>query len=237
MMLHDQLLLMAAVIGLYLGDSMLLLCHNEIVLQSHRGGFIVSAGAAAELGGRHLFLPNPCCPQRMLVRLSWPDAGAPERCGSRMQRTTLALKVIAPWTWLLLGLFMLGLPCALRFGMDGVLLAWLALTYLTIVAMLLQVFRYRKALNLSRRAVLALAFDALLCAPFAINMIRKISLRQASPASLYTVASSMLSTGEKQALTRILSARIQLDLAFVDAGSAASDALHAYLKQFEDITP
>lgn len=237
MTLHDQWLLMGGVIGLYLYDSVLLLFHNEVVLEARRGGYIVSGGSKLEVGGRHLFLPNPCFPQRMLVRLSWPYDSLPGLRLARWKRAKLALSVVAPWTWMLLGLFFVGLPCALLVGTDVTLLGWLLLTYLTIAAMLVQVARHRKALNLSPRAVVALAFDALLCAPFALNIVRKISLRQVAPASLHAFASSTLSPAENAVLAGILRERIRTSLDFVEPGSETSDALHACLKRFEDETP
>lgn len=233
---HDQWMLMGGVVGLYLYDSALLLFHNEVVLEARRRGYLVSAGGVLEFGGRHLFLPNPCCPHRLLIRAGWPDGESPDRRSARWKRSRLALSIIAPWTWLLLGLFLVALPGALWVGTNVVLLGWLLLTYAAIAAMLLQVYRHRNALNLSRRAVIALAFDALLCAPFAINMVRKISLRQAAP-DLRSVAASRLSSAENSVLTGILRERIHTSLSFVEPGSDASDALHAYLKRFEDGTP
>lgn len=230
---------MIGVVGLYLHDSVLLLFHNEIVLEAKRSGYNVSGGAALEFGGRHVFLPNPCCPHRMLIRLSWAAGGASDVHTQpiRWKRVGCALSAVAPWTWTLFGLFFLGLPCALWLGTNAVLLSWLALTYLVLATMLMQVWRHRRALNLSRRAVAALAFDVLLCAPFAINIIRKISLRQAPAPDLRAVASSMLSPAENVVLAGILRERIQVSLGFMELGSEAGDALNAYLKHFEDGTP
>jgi len=239
MTLHDQILLMAAVLGLYLYDAMLLLYHNEIVFESRRRGYHVSAGAPVQVGGRHLYLPNPCLPHRMLIRLHWPDADvqASGKPGRQGVRTRLALQVIAPWTWLLLVLMIVGLPSAMWAGTSNVLLVWLMCTYSAIVMMLIQVFRYRDALGLSRRAATALAFDALLCAPFAINMVRKISLRQTPPHSLRSMAACMLSATEQARLKQLLQERIHLSLDFIEPGSAAGNELIAYLKHFEEARP
>ncbi|MBB6245023.1 hypothetical protein [Rhodanobacter sp. A1T4] len=235
MTLHDHWLLMAGIAVLYLYDSALLLFHNEIVLETRRTGYLVSGGSVMEFRGRHLFLPNPLCPHRALVRLSWA-ADEPMTSGAlrtRGRRVRLALAVIAPWTCALLGLFFVALPCALWVGTDVLLLGWLILTYLTIAAMLWQVWRARKALSLSGKAVVALAFDALLCAPFAINMVRKINLRQELP-SLRSVALSRLSPAENVVLSGILRQRIEASLGFLEPGTEASNALLAYLKRFED---
>lgn len=234
MLLHDQWLLMGAIAGLYLYDSVMLLFHNEVALEACSKGYLVSVGSTLELGGRHLFLPNPCFPHRALARLSWPHGGSPDWRPVRWKRSLLALSVIAPWTWLLLALFFVGLPCALQFGTDVVLLGWLLLTYLVIAAMLVQVCRHRKALGLAPRAVVALAVDALLCAPFALNIIRKISLRQASAASLRGFAAAMLSPAENATLAGMLRGRIDISLDHVEPGSEASKTLRGYLNPDED---
>ena len=235
MTLQDQWWLMAGIVGLYLYDSALLLFHNEIVLEARRDGYLVSGGTAMEFRHRRLFLPNPLCPQRPLIRMAWrvdePIDKVPQRLPG--PRVRLSLSVIAPWTWLLLGLFFVGLPTTLWFGTEQLLLGWLVLTYLAIALMLGRVWRYRKALNLTNLAVAALAFDGLLCAPFAINMVRKISLRQPHPTSLRALAAGTLSPAENTALCRILRDRIQTSLAFHESDTAASDALRGYLKHFE----
>ncbi|WP_158755083.1 hypothetical protein [Dyella sp. S184] len=239
MTLHDHWWLMAGIVALYLYDSALLLFHNEIVLETRRSGCLVSGGAAMEFRGRHPYLPNPLCPHRPLVRLSWsvdePLDGSAHRI--RWRRIKLALSSIAPWAWMLFGLFFVGLPGVLCFGTDALLLGWLVLTYLTIIAMLGQVWVRRKALNLSGRAIAALSLDVLLCAPFAINMVRKISLRQVHSSGLYAFASSTLSAAEKAVLCEILRGRIQASLDFQEPNSGASHALRAYLKNFEDGIP
>ena len=226
---------MAGIAALYLYDSALLLFHNEIVFELRRGGCRVSGGSVMELRGRHLFVPHPCCPQRALVRLTWsPDGPSGSGTGTAIpRRLRMALAAIAPWTWALLSLFFAGLPCVLWFGTNASLLIWLLLTYLVIGAMLWRVYRHRRALNLSRRDFAALAFDALLCAPFAINVVRKISLRQRPSISLRGMASSTLSPAETAALSAILRRKIEMSLGFLEPGTERSDGLIAYLKHFE----
>jgi hypothetical protein len=240
MILHDGLLLLGGVVALYLYDSALLLYHNDLVLIVRRNGYGISGGSAFELGGRHVYVPPPLCPHQALFRLNWPQRGVAdvEARPLRLRRTTLALAALAPWMWLLLALFAVGLPYALfASGNLLVLLGWIIAVYVTIIATLLQVFRYRKALNLSRRAVLAIAADALLCAPFALNIVRKIGLRQRIDVDLHALAASMLSPAAVRELTGVLGQRIKLSLAFAEPGRADAQALHAYLHAFEELCP
>ena len=180
MVLHDGLLLLGGVVVLYLYDSALLLYHNEIVVIGGRKGCRVSGGSSFEFRGRRVFLPLPLCPHQPLFRLSWPEDGVFEGRTQtlRYRRTRMALAALAPWMWLLLILFVAGLPYALFVSRDvAALLMWIVAVYSVILATLAQVYVSRKALHLSARAVASLAMDALLCVPFALNIVRKIGLR------------------------------------------------------------
>lgn len=238
MTLHDVLLLLGGVVGLYLYDSALLLYHNEIVLESRRNGCRVSGGSTFELRGRHVFLPNPFFPNRPLFRLNWPEHG--EFNGSAQsvpsRRIVVALSAIAPWTLLLLLLFAVALPYTLLVLQSAqALLAWMACVYAAIVLTLLHVYRYRKALNLSGRAVAAIALDALLCAPFALNIVRKIGLRQRFDGDLRVVAATRLSPKAVNDLAGILHERIHASLQFVEPDAPAFEALKTYLHHFEGL--
>ncbi len=238
MTLHDVLWLLGGVVALYLYDSALLLYHNEIVLESRRHGCRVSGGSTFELRGRHVFLPNPFCPHRPLFRLNWPEygefKGSTQRVPSR--RIAVALSAIAPWMLLLLFLFVIALPYALLVLQSAqALLAWIASVYAAIILTLFHVYRHRKALNLSGRAVAAIALDALLCAPFALNIIRKIGLRQRFDGDLRVVAATRLSPQAVNDLAGVLHERIHASLHFIEPDTPAFEALKAYLHHFEGL--
>ncbi|MFC3652552.1 hypothetical protein ACFONN_13425 [Dyella humi] len=238
MTLYDGLLLLGGVVVLYLYDSALLLFHNEIVLVGQRHGYGVSAGSGLELAGRHVYLPSPLFPHQPLFRMSWPQNGVPARHAPliRVRRVRVALAAASGWMLLLLVLFAVGLPYVLLVTRDArLLLAWIAAVYTVIGILLMHVYRHRKTLNLSRRAVVAIAMDALLCAPFALNMVRKIGLRQRLDVDLRTAANSMLSANANRELLAILRQRIQTSLGFVEPDEVASHALATYLADFEGL--
>lgn len=238
MTLHDGLLLLGGVVVLYLYDSALLLFHNEVVLLGERRSYGVSAGSAFELGGRHVFMPLPFFPHQPLFRMNWPEHGASSHNTPilRIQRVRVALAAMAYWVILLLLLFAVGLPYVLLVARDmHLLLGWIAAVYAVIAIMLAHVYRYRKALNLSSRAVAAVALDVLLCAPFALNIVRKIGLRQHFDMDLRTVASSLLSEKARSQLLVILRQRIRISLGFIESDDTATHALTAYLDHFEGL--
>ncbi|GLQ99448.1 hypothetical protein [Dyella mobilis] len=240
MTLHDGLLLLGVVVALYLYDSALLLYHNEVLLIATSRGYRVSAGSGIELGGRHVFVPAPFSPHRIAFRLSWPGQGVYAGAGQalRFRRVRIASAALAPWIFSLLALFAIGLPYVLFVsGNVEALLAWAAAVYAVILVTLWQVYRLRKALNMSRRAVLAIALDALLCAPFALNIVRKIGLRQQSDVDLRVLASTALSSAALDELTAILRQRIQASLHFIEPDDAQARALGAYLAYFEGLRP
>jgi hypothetical protein len=236
MTLHDVLLLLGGVVAFYLYDSALLLYHNEIVIVSARSGCRVSGGSTFELRGRHVFLPNPLCPHRPLFRLNWPEHGKLSEAGrpASSRRVVVVLSTLAPWMLLLLFLFAVALPYMLLVVQSAqALLAWIATVYAVIIFILFQVHRHRKALNLSGRAVAAIALDALLCAPFALNIVRKIGLRQRFDTDLRVVAATRLSPQAVRDLVGILDERIHASLQFVEPDAPASEALKTYLHHFE----
>lgn len=235
---HDGLLLLGGIVALYLYDSALLLYHNEIVIVSGRRGCRVSGGSTFELRGRHVFLPNPLCPHRPLFRLSWPGYG---QCSGGMQplrshRVIVALSATAPWMLLLLFLFAVALPYTLFVARNmEALLAWIVSVYAVIVFTMLHVYRYRKALHLSRRDVGAVALDALLCAPFALNIVRKIGLRQHFDGDLCALAATRFSPQAVDDLAGVLRERIQGSLHFIEPDAPAFDALNTYLHHIEGL--
>jgi hypothetical protein len=137
---------------------------------------------------------------------------------------------------LLLFLFVIALPYALLVLQSAqALLAWIASVYVAIILTLFHVYRHRKALNLSGRAVAAIALDALLCAPFALNIIRKIGLRQRFDGDLRVVAATRLSPQAVNDLAGVLHERIHASLHFIEPDTPAFEALKAYLHHFEGL--
>lgn len=238
MALRYELLLMCGIVVLYLYDSVVMLSHNEIVLVLKHGRWCVAGGSSTELAGRHAFLPNPFFPQRPLIRIGW-WAGEPachRDSPSRLDGLSLALSRIKHWNIALYALFFLGLPtCLLIAERDVALLVWMFAIYSLIITTLTQVYRTRATLNLTLSSILSLAVDALLCAPFAMNIVRKVSLLQPFDLDLRNVAENILEEPEFAALLCILQQRIQTSLYFVTEGGREALELALYLKYFEDL--
>ncbi len=170
---------MALAIGLYLYDSALLLYFDEgIVLPAGRARWLVRFGSSnVRLMGKDLFLPNPLLPHRPLYRLSWRVPALPAGADDQWGHRRALFGALAPLVWAMaLALFVL-LPLGLfsRLGTQF-LLAAVALLYLGILAALAWLAVRRAPLRLPAKTLALLAFECLVCPPFALNLVRKVSL-------------------------------------------------------------
>ena len=220
---------MALAVGLYLYDSALLLYANEAVLAARRkGGWLVEFGSnKTTLRGKELYLPNPLIPTRPLFRMAWSfEHAAPDAVvglledGARFTR-------FAPAVWSLFVLTFVFLPVVLfvRLG-DWAIVGVFGLIYVNLLAIVLVLWFARSQFQLSGPKAAAMGLDLLLCPPFAINIIRRLSLRL--PASDLVVAARRLQSAEGWDMTRAeLTARLTDEIAGEEEGSLRMAALVA----------
>lgn len=221
--------LIGGVVLMYLYDAALLLYHEEVAFETRRRGTPVTGGLMLELGGRQLFLPNPFTPWRPLYRLDWAvqsDTKGRRKGAAAPARLAVRLSVLVPWIGLLSALFALGLPACLWQGRGAAaLLGWMVATYATILATLGVAYAHRRRLGLTGGQVRALARDVLLCPPFALNLLRKVSLEQGDRLDLREILEGAPATRATTALARTVQARIATSLTFAEAGSDEERAL------------
>lgn len=170
------------VVGFYLLDSAMLLYANELVYLHRAGRWSFSVAPSHwQMLGRYLYLPGPLAPEQGLFRLCWSasaSAPAPQQRGEGLQHFLAAVDSLRHLMTLLWALVLVGLPATLLlFGTGAAFLLLVALAYATIVTLLWQIHRQRAVLGLNGRRFFRLAFDALACAPLALNLIRKITLQ------------------------------------------------------------
>lgn len=225
MILEAEAALMLAAAGLYLYDSALLLYRDEGVVSTvGRTGWAVRFGSI-QIRSRYLFIPSPLMPHRPIFRLVWkPETGA---AGDRRwtERRTL-FEPFFPLVWgMLVSIFVL-LPLALflRLG-DAVLLAALALLYLNILALLGWIALKRLSFGLTGRRFAALAFEALICSPFALNLVRKISAEMPVDENLVHAARRLQKAQDWESSRKQILARIDEELDFEGEESVRSSAL------------
>lgn len=230
---HAEVLLVAAMVGLYLYDSARLLHSNEGVLAATLGGrWSLHFGAEHyTLRGKEPFLPNPLLPHRPAFPLRWKQqlvAAAP--ASQRWTPPPFAhYKVLAPFIWLMaLALFGL-VPAGLfsRYGNEAIA-AGILLFYAAALLALGYVWFKRSALLLTRRQVGALAFESLTCPPFALNLVRHISWRAAPAEELVSAGRRLLRKDDWTATLPAVIKRIDNAIAWENEGTPRAHALAEY---------
>jgi hypothetical protein len=173
--------LLALAVIFYLYDSSVLLYSNETVFicDGSQRWSATSGWIGFLVGGRSLCALNPFTPHRPSFRLSWDFDALPEgndlSWAERAQRNSK----LRPWTLAagvaLYVLLPLGMFTSL--GRYAVIPALFLLYGSTIVA-LIQLRRSESLLALSRKRFWGFAFECMACPPFAVNMVRRMTLAE-----------------------------------------------------------
>ncbi|WP_415252671.1 hypothetical protein [Thermomonas sp.] len=198
---------------------MLLLYADELVFTKPARRWLAALGDGATFGGRYLAFPALLSPGSPVFRAAWnapADAGAPA--------LEAVLRVVRPLRWhawlLALALFVL-VPAALALhASSACLLGLLALIYLPTMLAVLYLVRRRGPLGLSRKELASIAFDAIACPPFALNLVRRVTLRCGLPQAAPAFADAVLDAPARARLQQALETR----WALLDRGREPEDA-------------
>ncbi|MEO6079518.1 MAG: hypothetical protein ABIQ86_07055 [Steroidobacteraceae bacterium] len=205
----------------YLYDSSCLLWQNELIFTRGRKRWLVAGGTALRLAGRRLFLPNPLTPLRPQFQVRWSLVETRTGTGNHDQ-LLLALRPISVLNQLQL-LLLLALPLlAWTLGAGLMVLVLFILFYLLTLAALILVWQRRSSCGLDSRAFWLLALDALACAPFAVNLTRKISTRHGIAGDPLVFAARHLDAAARAATRLLIAARAQEAQAASGSGDAHS---------------
>ena len=233
-MLPHTLWLLAGVVGMYVYDAVLLLYHNEIVFFERRdASWSFSAGSEFELAGRHVFVPALLAPHRAVLRLRWsslkPPVDTSPLRGLRAWRVGVAATGVPV---MLLSVAFVALPVVLTTNVL-VLLGWMIALYAAIVFAVVRVWQLRKVTGIGGKEFAGMASDAMLCAPYALNLVRKQGMRGADRFDFIATAHGLLDAGERARLAATLRAKLQRQMDLEEASSERHAQLFTYLQQIE----
>jgi hypothetical protein len=230
----------AGAIAFYLYDSLLWMYGDELVLIKRLRRWDHAAGSDWLLWRRRVYLPNPFTPQELLWRACWSqsslvaepsDLAALAGVGQRL--VPLRVMVLA-----LLALIVLALPLAVIGGATPAgLLSLFGLIYLVAGAAVAWLWRHRAALGLTVRACRSLSFDALACPPFAINLVRKLTLLMPLRGELLGGARPVFEPAALERLRATLGRRVAEQLAVETAGTGRHTALLRYARELQEQGP
>jgi hypothetical protein len=217
-MTPTELWLPIGAMAFYLYDSCCLLWQNELMFTRSRNRWLVHGGTQLRLGGRRVFLPNPLLPLRPQFQVRWSLSEARTDAAGDQAKLLRALRPVAVINQLQL-LLLLALPLvAWTLGAGLTLLSLFALFYAFTLASLAFAWRRRGPFGLRTRAFWSLAVDALACAPFSINLTRKISMRHGIGGDPLLFAARYLDPAARDTMRELISARVQEEHADADAG-------------------
>lgn len=240
MLPQAEVLLMLVAVGLYLYDSALLLHINEAVLApGQQGGWRVRFGSShVSFKGKELYLASPFLPHRPEFRLLWGLPSRPVESYRLWEARRDLFKPLAPLVWAVaVALFVL-LPLGL-FSVLGewILLVAMAVLYVSIAGAVVLLGGRRKALGMSRRRFAALAFELFACPPFAVNMVRRVSMDMPLDADLISVARELLAPADWSATRAEFLARLEEQIEAEDENSERFGLLSDSRRKLIEETP
>lgn len=235
-MTEADLWLLAGIVAFYLYDAAILLYADELVAWPRRGAWSASVGSELQWRGRFAFLPNPLLPWRPLLRVQWlrpPGQCAPVQLDG-IHALARALRPLRAAVAVMAILLAVVLPLVLfAWRRWEMLLLVLGAVYLLSSCMVLYTVRARDALGLDRRALLSLAVDTLACPPFALNLVRKISLRHDARMDGLELAAATLAPADLRRLHARLLPRLQALLLREPGEGARAEQLRACQAQLQ----
>ena len=219
---------MAFVIGLYLYDSTLLLYANEgiLTLAGNSKWSVTFGSRSYQILGKDVFIPNPFLPHRPMFRLSWSFEGKAPKGDERWLDHVSAIRPLMPLVWCMaVALFVL-LPLGFSTTLgDRMLLAAITLLYSCIIAALGWIWFKRPAFKLSGKRFAILAFEVLVCSPFALNLIRKVSLELPVGEDLVQAGARLMDQQKWDATRAVLVDRLDEVIESEEEGSERMKAL------------
>lgn len=219
-------------VGLYLYDSTMLLNANEGVLSSTlaRRWNVHFGSERFLLRGKEPLLPNPFLPHRPLFRLRWKQEEDIEMPSAPWNPVDVRpYSNLCPLIWgMVIAQFVL-IPVGLfsRLGSAFVVFG-LGLFYFNAIAALIYVLISRKSFGLSLRRVGAIAFESLTCPPFAINIVRHVSLSTEVAEDLLVSGRHLLHESDWPPVIAEAAKRVQSAIDWEAEGSERSAALGTY---------
>lgn len=225
-----ELALLLGAIAFYLFDSAQLLYANELIFSVHGRQWRCLRGADLLVLRKHPVLPNPLLPFVPLFRVSWSATPRPVAPAPSPDPLPDFLAALRPLQYQigLLGILLFGGLAWVARGHTGILLPLILLIYPAIMLVLLQVYLDRNRLGLSGKDCAKLAFDCLACPPFALNLIRKISLAKPLPGDPLAFAQTHFQAAEFHTLISAISHRLDEMLLFIEENTPKHAELQAY---------
>jgi hypothetical protein len=229
-----QLLVFA--VGLYIFDSSLLLYADEGVLIAGLNNEWRATFGSDEVivMRRSVYVTNLLMPHIPVFRLTWRfDVPVVEGIATTWTDVANQVRSVAPFTiGAGVALYVL-LPIGL-FGPVGIPFIVMAVVvlYLNIILALCSLYSIRSVTNLRGKRFAALAFECIACPPFAVNLVRRVSLAQTISEQFPVAAQRLLGAADWADVRVQCAERIAREIDDEPDGSLRAQALHIQQQRF-----
>ncbi|WP_332605208.1 hypothetical protein [Acinetobacter sp. ESBL14] len=239
MSLSFDILIILGIVGFYIYDSAHLYFYNEFNIQKGLGSTFKSQLISRQLNvfRKYLFIPNLCLSHQLLFKCAWkikdPDPTIHHHDIIHLKNISQTLK---PLQWLNILVFVLTLavlPFLIVFkaGYLAVAIILVIIYSLNLISILFVIAK-RKKLQLSWLKIMQLLLDAFLCPPFALNLLRKISLNYQAKTDGILLAAQILDPQQYQRLLE----NILLDIQVLKMASTEQNIAQLELREQQLLT-
>ena len=249
--LSAELGLMLLVAGLYLYESSVLLYCNQAVLSPIRANdWRVQFGLKhLNIRGKELCFAQLLMPWRPLFVLTWrfegrasskqetgPETGLPETAARAPWQPPPAAsyQILIPIVWWLSIATFIVLPLGLFTSLGDMAVLYAAgMLYIGILVLLLALWRYRNHFQLSKKDLFSLGFEFVICPPFALNVIRRLSLKIKIEDDLEPIAHGLQSPQAWQLTRDLMLERLDDQIDYEPQDSARYASLVSHRQQLQ----
>lgn len=197
-----ELGLFIGVVAFYVYDATTLLYVNEVVFTLTRRGWAFTCPAGSYTLKRRIpFVAGVFTPFTPRFHVYRSQPGASGVCSSLNEsRYLAALRPVRLLVGCLMVLLFVVLPAVLLFASAAWLLSLFAVAYLGCLSLAILIFTKRTSFGLSKRKCVSLCAEFLLCPPFALSVIPKMSRAHLDGVDLLTFARDRLTDATYQQL-------------------------------------
>ena len=233
-MLSFEALLVLGVFGLYCFDSLMLLNFNELIFIRFKKKWSYKFPILSlQFLRKFPFLPNLLTPNVPLFKVFWPTSDQ----DVNFKEFDIFIKSLIPVQVISLMLLVLMFIClpivAFRYGSGINLLIVFFAIYILIISILIYLFAQKNDLKLSNTKFVSVTFESIVCPPFALNMVRKISLNYPINVDPYIFSKKMFDEKTKKSFKKNLCINIDKKMNFLEKDSERFIKLNNYLNQIK----
>ncbi len=233
-MLRFETLLVLGVLLFYLYDSLMLLNINELIIQkSFKKWSYRFPVFGLQILRKFPLVMNLLMPNFLVFNLSWPSPKE-EIDSDKLETLIQSLLPLQTIASLLLLLIIFVLPVvAFLFDSGPQLLALFMLIYLLIFFSVCYLIICRDSLGLSGLKASSIAFECILCPPFAINIARKVSVNYEIGSDPLDCSKMLFDKQTFELFKADLTSLLKINIKYHEQDSARYNELKNYLNDLE----